>query len=124
MKKMILLLFFISTVFAQSKEEPSFPIIKYKKDKVKLWQYPEPESSLKVTATDLGEPNKLPVIGFAGGSNEHLVIMYQGEAYSLSRSKVVLDPAFDKRTATGVRCSDSNLGKNEQRAETTSVCER
>lgn len=123
-KYILIMLFATSAVFAQSQENPAYPIVKFKKETLKLWEYPEAKNSIKIKSSELGKPSDVAVIGFAGKSNEHLVITYQGNEYSFSRAKVILSPDFDTRTATGLSCTQSNLGKNEQRAETTSVCER
>lgn len=125
MIRYVLIMLFISgAVFAQSQENPAYPIVKFKKETLKLWEYPEAKNSIKIKSSELGKPSDVAVYGLAGRSKGHLILSHNGQQYTLSRGKVVLDPEFDKRTATGLSCSQSNLGKNEQRAETTSVCER
>ncbi len=111
------------SAFAQNQQNDQYPILKFKKDKIKLWSYPGAATSLKIDVKNLGDPRKIKFIRFAGGSNEHIVITYQGKEYSFSKSKVLFSPDFDKRNSTAMSCTKANLNKNENAAETTSICE-
>jgi len=123
MNKILLTLLFTFCIPAIAQNN-QYPILKFKKDKIKLWSYPSYDSSLKVNVEELGDPKTIRFLKFTGSSNEHIVIAFKGKEYSFSKSKVVLSPDFDARNSTAMACSKTNLGKNETTAETTSVCEK
>lgn len=122
----ITLILFINNAFSQNGMSDKYPIIKFKTEKITLFDYKNPrtEQRIKINSIELGEPTKLEVVGMAGGSNEHLVIEYNNRLVTFSRGKVILDESFDKRTATGEPCSVSNQKKHRKIAMTTSICEK